>query len=102
MKFIAKTIRVVKKSADNPLISNSGEKISTSQTKNMATTKVKRLKVMILRGKVILLRSGLTMWLSAPKRIPTKVKVVRKGAMSAVLVGKRNKGPENWTPGMNL
>jgi hypothetical protein len=102
MKFTAKTIRVVEKSGVNPLISNSGEKISTSQTKNMAITRVKRLKVTILKGKVIFLRRGLTAKFKMPKRIPAKVKVVRKRLISAVLVGKTNKGPVKWTLGTNL
>ena len=92
----------MKKSGVNPLISNSGEKISTSQTKNIAITRVKRLKVTILKGKVIFLRKGLTAKFKIPKRIPAKVKVVRKRLISAVLVGKTNKGPVKWTLGTNL
>jgi len=45
---------------------------------------------------------GLTAKFKIPKRIPAKVKVVRKRLISAVLVGKTNKEPVKWTLGTNL
>lgn len=93
---------VVKKRGFNPWMISSDEKMSTSQTKNMAMTKLKRLKVIILKGKVILLRMGLTAKFKIPKRIPAKVKVFSNLLKSVIPVGKINKKPLKSTPGMNL
>jgi hypothetical protein len=68
----------------------------------MAMTKLKRLNVIILKGKVIFFRSGFTMRFSAPNNMPAKVKVAKKSGISEVLVGKIKKGPAKWTPEMNF
>jgi len=68
----------------------------------MAITRVKRLKVIIRKGKVIFLRMGFTTKFKIPKRIPAEVKVCKKGLISAISVGKIKKLPIKSILGTNL
>ncbi|MCJ7786971.1 hypothetical protein MUP06_02035, partial [Patescibacteria group bacterium] len=60
------TINVVQKRGIIPWISNSGKIISVIKTIPMAMIKLKRFKVMILKGKAILFKIGLMKELRKP------------------------------------
>lgn len=93
-------IKVVKRSGLKPSIVNSGEIKATSQIKKPEITKLKRLRVSILRGRLIALRIGLTKEFTIPRRMPAKSKVLKICSHSK-RVGKI--GPVKVTPdGINF
>jgi len=67
--------------------------MSTSQTKNIAITKLKRLKVRKRKGRAILLRMGLTNEFKNPKTAPTKSKESKNWEKASWLDGKTKKWP---------
>ena len=58
-----------------PWMLNSGKRTSAIQTKNILITKVNKLKVRTLRGRVINFKTGLIKKFIKPKHPPTKIKI---------------------------
>lgn len=71
-------IRDIKNKLESPLISNTllGNMQSTTQIKNIIIMKENRFKVIILNGRVIALRIGLTINIKRPMTIPTIITVL--------------------------
>jgi hypothetical protein len=61
----------------------------------MAMIKLKRLKVMILKGRAILFKIGLIKELRKPKKAPTKTRELKNSSRD---LGIKNRGPVNSTP----
>jgi hypothetical protein len=71
-------IRDIQNRLISPWISKTllGNMQSTTQIKNIIIMKENKLKVIILKGKVIILRMGLTIYIRRPMTIPTIITVL--------------------------
>ena len=75
IEFTAQIISDVQNKGTNPLIMNSGKKISTNQIRNILINRVAIPKVIILIGVVINFSMGFIKKLTSPRTAPTKIKI---------------------------
>lgn len=78
-----------------------GDSISTTHTRNIAITKVKRLRVIILNGRVMTFSIGFAKEFRKPRNRPVKNSVFSSSLRVIPGPGNMKKGPLNLTPGIN-
>ncbi|MFH1451375.1 MAG: hypothetical protein ABIF89_02085 [bacterium] len=101
-KFIVQRLKVVQNREVMLLISSSKETTLITQTSAMAMARLKRLRVIIRIGRVIVFRIGATKKFSRPHKIPIKIKLPIIWPASAGDPGMMKKGPLKLTPSMNV